>query len=126
VSAVTGWRGRRRRELERGVEVMGRERHPGAGRLPIDKTQPGLTAALEQIPHPIRCRPSWKSKAKLAAARFAQGWKVGAPQGAERGAGLRHALPVVTRGDASICGGEGVCVGARATSSGARSSAHTS
>lgn len=42
-----------RRELAEGVAVTGRVRRAGAGRPVVDTTQPGLTAALEQLIEPL-------------------------------------------------------------------------
>ena len=72
-----------RRELARGVEVTGRIRRVGAGRPPLEKTQPGLKEALEQLVDPLTrgdplspLRWTCKSRAKLAAALVKKGWKV--------------------------------------------------
>lgn len=74
-----------RRELEQGVETTRRVRRPGAGRPPIEKDQPGLTAALEALVEPLTrgdptspLRWTCKSKAKLAAALTKTGWRVSA------------------------------------------------
>ena len=72
-----------RRELAEGVDVTGRIRRPGAGRPGIEQTQPGLTDALEALVEPLTrgdpmspLRWTCKSKAKLAAALTAAGWRV--------------------------------------------------
>ena len=72
-----------RRELAEGVDVTGRIRRPGAGRPGIEQTQPGLTDALEALVEPLTrgdpmspLRWTCKSKAKLAAALTAEGWRV--------------------------------------------------
>jgi hypothetical protein len=64
-----------RHEVTQGVEVTGRVRRAGAGRPGIEQTQPGVTAALDQLVEPLtRGAPTsplrWtcKSRAKLAAA----------------------------------------------------------
>jgi hypothetical protein len=74
-----------RRELMAGVPAAGRIRQQGAGRPAVEDAQPGLTRALEQLVEPLtRGDPSsplrWtcKSKANLAAALTAQGWRVSA------------------------------------------------
>lgn len=74
-----------RRELEAGVHLGGRIRHPGAGRPILEQTQPGIKAALQQLVEPLtRGDPMspllWtcKSKALLAAALSEQGWEVSA------------------------------------------------
>ena len=72
-----------RRELAQGVAVTGRIRSPGAGRPDIEQTQPGVTEALDQLVDPLTrgdpmspLRWTCKSRAKLAAALTAQGWRV--------------------------------------------------
>ena len=72
-----------RRELAEGVTVTGRIRRAGAGRPVVDSTQPGLTAALEQLIEPLTrgdptspLRWTCKSRAKLTAALTKQGWHV--------------------------------------------------
>jgi len=72
-----------RREIEHGVEVTGRVRRAGAGRPGIEKTQPGIKEALEQLVDPLtrgdpRSPLRWtcKSRAKLAAALSNSGWTV--------------------------------------------------
>ena len=72
-----------RRELAQGVAVTGRIRGPGAGRPEIEQTQPGLTEALDQLVDPLTrgdpmspLRWTCKSRAKLAAALTAHGWRV--------------------------------------------------
>jgi hypothetical protein len=74
-----------RRELEEGPVEAGRIRRPGAGRPLLEAKQPGLRAALEQLVDPLTrgdpmspLRWTCKSKAKLAAALTAQGWRVSA------------------------------------------------
>src|SRR5580704_5961521 len=42
-----------RREIEAGVEKTGRVRRAGAGRPSVEKTQPGLQKALEQLVDPL-------------------------------------------------------------------------
>src|SRR6202171_1792939 len=87
VSAATGLARvtirNRRRELAQGVTVTGRIRGPGAGRPEIEQTQPGLTEALDQLVDPLTrgdpmspLRWTCKSRAKLAAALTAHGWRV--------------------------------------------------
>lgn len=74
-----------RRELAAGGTAGGRVRRPGAGRPGIETAQPGLRAALEALVDPVTrgdptspLRWTCKSKAKLAAALTAQGWRVSA------------------------------------------------
>ena len=74
-----------RQELTEGGAAAGRLRRPGAGRPRIETLQPGLTAALEALVDPVTrgdptsaLRWTCKSKAKLAAALAAQGWRVSA------------------------------------------------
>ena len=74
-----------RRELDSGAVFAGRIRRPGAGRPPLEQTQPGLQRALEQLVEPLTrgdpmspLRWTCKSKAKLSAALTKQGWKVSA------------------------------------------------
>jgi hypothetical protein len=74
-----------RRELAEGGAPAGRLRRPGAGRPEIETTQPGLRAALEALVDPVTrgdptslLRWTCKSKAKLAAALTAAGWRVSA------------------------------------------------
>lgn len=76
-----------RAELQSGLRSAppGRIRRPGGGRRRYEETQPGITQALEALVDPLTrgdpCSPlRWtcKSKAKLAAALTAQGWKVSA------------------------------------------------
>ena len=87
VSAATGLARetirRGRRELAQGVEATGRIRRPGAGRPDLEQTQPGLTEALDLLVEPLTrgdpmspLRWTCKSRAKLAAALTAQGWRV--------------------------------------------------
>jgi Rhodopirellula transposase DDE domain len=72
-----------RRELAEGAPLSSRLRRPGAGRPRLEQTQPGLTAALERLVNPITrgdpmspLRWTCKSRAKLAAALTADGWRV--------------------------------------------------
>jgi Rhodopirellula transposase DDE domain len=74
-----------RRELAEGGAPTGRLRRAGAGRPAIERRQPGLRAALEALVDPLTrgdptspLRWTCKSKAKLAAALTAQGWRVSA------------------------------------------------
>jgi hypothetical protein len=74
-----------RRELAEGGAPAGRLRRPGAGRPEIETAQPGLQAALGALVDPVTrgdptsaLRWTCKSKAKLAAALTAQGWRVSA------------------------------------------------
>ena len=74
-----------RRELAEGGAPAGRLRRAGAGRPAIETGQPGLRAALEALVDPVTrgdptspLRWTCKSKAKLAAALTAQGWRVSA------------------------------------------------
>ena len=72
-----------RREIARGAEPSGRIRAPGAGRPGVEQKQPGILAALEALVDPLTrgdptspLRWTCKSRAKLAAALAAQGWRV--------------------------------------------------
>ena len=72
-----------RREIEHGVEVTGRVRRAGAGRPGIEKTQPGIKEALEQLVDPLTrgdptspLRWTCKSRAKLAGALSKSGWTI--------------------------------------------------
>ena len=72
-----------RKELEMAIESQGRLRRPGAGRPRLEKAQPGLKEALEQLVEPVTrgdptspLRWTCKSRAKLAAALTQQGWKI--------------------------------------------------
>ena len=72
-----------RREIEQGVEPTGRLRRPGAGRPNLEKTQPGLMKALEQMVDPLTrgdpaspLRWTCKSRAKLAAGLAKKGWRI--------------------------------------------------
>jgi hypothetical protein len=74
-----------RQELEQGPVKSGPIRRPGAGRPTLETRQPGLKAALEQLVDPLTrgdpmspLRWTCKSKAKLAAALVARGWRVSA------------------------------------------------
>ena len=76
---------RGRRELTEGGPPAGRLRRPGAGRPAIEATQPGVLAALEALVDQMTrgdptspLRWTCKSKAKLAAALTADGWRVSA------------------------------------------------
>jgi len=93
-----------RRELERGVEVTERIRRPGAGRPCLEEQQPGLTAALERLVEPLTrgdpmspLRWTCKSKAKLAAALTATGWRVSATKVGHLLHDLRYRLQVVRK-----------------------------
>ena len=72
-----------RREIARGDEPSGRIRAPGAGRPGVEQKQPGMLEALEALVDPVTrgdptspLRWTCKSRAKLAAALTAQGWRV--------------------------------------------------
>ncbi len=72
-----------RREIEHGLEVTGRVRRAGAGRPGIERTQPGIKEALEQLVDPLTrgdptspLRWTCKSRAKLAGALSKSGWTV--------------------------------------------------
>ena len=72
-----------RREIEGGVEATTRVRRVGAGRPGIEKTNPGVKQALEQLVDPITrgdpmspLRWTCKSRAKLASALSSAGWRV--------------------------------------------------
>jgi transposase len=72
-----------RREILEGVGNAGRVRRAGAGRPEAEKSQPGLTHALEQLVDPLTrgdpmspLRWTCKSRAKLAATLSKDGWKV--------------------------------------------------
>jgi hypothetical protein len=72
-----------RREVADGVDAAGRIRRPGAGRPDVEQTQPGVTEALDLLVEPLTrgdpmspLRWTCKSRAKLAAALTAQGWRV--------------------------------------------------
>jgi hypothetical protein len=72
-----------RRDIERGIDATGRVRREGAGRPGIQKTQPGVKEALEQLVDPLTrgdpmspLRWTCKSRAKLAAALSSDGWSV--------------------------------------------------
>jgi hypothetical protein len=72
-----------RREIERGAEFRGGVRRAGAGRPRIQKTQPGVKEALEQLVDPLTrgdpmspLRWTCKSRAKLAATLTNEGWTV--------------------------------------------------
>jgi hypothetical protein len=81
LSRVTIRKGRR--EVERGVESTNRVRRAGAGRPGIEKSQPGLKAALEQLVDPLTrgdpmspLRWTCKSRAKLATTLSMDRWRV--------------------------------------------------
>ncbi len=72
-----------RREIARDEAPTGRVRAPGAGRPRLLAGQPGILAALEALVDPLTrgdptspLRWTCKSRAKLAAALTAQGWRV--------------------------------------------------
>ena len=72
-----------RREIECGVETTGRVRREGAGRPGIEKAQPGVKDALEQLVDPLTrgdptspLRWTCKSRARLASALSNAGWRV--------------------------------------------------
>ena len=72
-----------RSEIEQGVEPTERVRRAGAGRPSIEATQPGVTAALEQLVDPLTrgdptspLRWTCKSRAKLAASLSKKGWTI--------------------------------------------------
>ena len=72
-----------RQEIEHGVEATGRVRRAGAGRPGIEKTQPGVKEALEQLVDPVTrgdptspLRWTCKSRATLASTLSKQGWRV--------------------------------------------------
>ena len=74
-----------RQELDLGIEATGRIRRFGAGRPGIEKAQPGVTAALEELVEPLTrgdpmspLRWTCKSKAKLASALVKEGWQISA------------------------------------------------
>src|SRR6266850_4960685 len=84
-----------RREIERGVETTGRVRRAGGGRPGIEKTQPGVKDALEQLVDPLTrgdpmspLRWTCKSRAKLASALSSDGWQVSSTTGGR----LHHEL----------------------------------
>ena len=72
------------RELERGVELpAGRSRRPGAGRIPIERREPGLAEDLNRLIEPAGdpahnspLRWTSKSGAQLAAGLRARGHRV--------------------------------------------------
>ena len=72
-----------RRELASGGAQPGRVRRAGAGRPPIEQSQPGIKQALEKLVDPLTrgdpqspLRWTCKSRAKLTAALSKAGWKV--------------------------------------------------
>ena len=108
VSAATGMaRDRIRRgriELEQGVKVTGRQRRAGAGRPGLEKAQPGIKEALEQLVEPLTrgdpmspLRWTCKSKAKLAAALTKQGWTISATTVGHLLHALRYSLQSVRK-----------------------------
>jgi hypothetical protein len=108
VSSATGMaRNRIRRgrmELAQGVEVTGRQRRAGAGRPVLEKTQPGIKEALEQMVEPLTrgdpmspLRWTCKSKAKLAAALTKQGWRISATTVGHLLHALRYSLQSVRK-----------------------------
>ncbi len=72
-----------RHEIENGIEINTRLRKAGGGRRSLEKSQPGIMQALEQLVDPITrgdpmsaLRWTCKSRAKLAAALTKEGWKI--------------------------------------------------
>jgi len=72
-----------RREVAEGVEATTRVRRVGAGRPGIEKTNPGVKQALEQLVDPLTrgdpmspLRWTCKSRAKLASTLSNDGWRV--------------------------------------------------
>lgn len=72
-----------RQEIEQGIELTARLRRVGAGRPGIEKTQPGVTKALEQMVDPLTrgdptspLRWTCKSRANLAAGLAKKGWMI--------------------------------------------------
>ena len=72
-----------RREIESGAVASGRIRRPGAGRPPIEQSQPGIKQALEKLVDPLPrgdpespLRWTCKSRAQLTAALSKAGWRV--------------------------------------------------
>jgi hypothetical protein len=72
-------------ELEQGVTATGRVRQPGAGRPKIERAQPGVKKALEQLVAPLTrgdpmspLRWTCKSKAHLASALGKEGFSASA------------------------------------------------
>jgi hypothetical protein len=93
-----------RRELEEGCPVGDRVRRPGAGRPFLEKGQPGLTAALEQLVEPLTrgdpmspLRWTCKSRARLAAALAKQGWAVSSTSVGRMLHGLGYSLQSVRK-----------------------------
>jgi hypothetical protein len=108
VSAATGFaRDRIRRgrmELEQRIELTGRLRRAGAGRPRLEKTQPGIREALEQMVEPLTrgdpmspLRWTCKSKANLAAALTKQGWEISATTVGHLLRSLRYSLQSVRK-----------------------------
>jgi len=74
-----------RKELGKGMEHTDRIRRYGAGRIPLEKKTPEIMEALERLVDPVTrgdpmspLRWTCKSKATLAAALVAQGFKISA------------------------------------------------
>ncbi len=72
-----------RREVQQGVCIGARVRATGAGRPSIERSQPGLTRAVEELVEPLTrgdpmspLRWTCKSRAKLSAALSKEGWSV--------------------------------------------------
>jgi hypothetical protein len=93
-----------RLELERGIELNGRVRRPGAGRPRLEDTQPGLKKALENLVEPLTrgdpmspLRWTCKSKATLAGALTKGGWKVSATKVGRLLHDLGYSLQVVRK-----------------------------
>jgi hypothetical protein len=93
-----------RRELQRGAAPSDRIRRPGAGRPGIEKTQPGITGALEQLVDPLTrgdptspLRWTCKSKAQLAGALVAQGWTISPTKVGRLLHDLRYSLQGVSK-----------------------------
>jgi hypothetical protein len=93
-----------RRELQCRVEQTDRIRRPGAGRPGIEKTQPGITAALEHLVDPLTrgdpmspLRWTCKSKTQLAGALVAQGWTISPTKVGRLLHDLRYSLQGVSK-----------------------------
>ena len=72
-----------RHEIENGVKINSRLRKAGGGRHSLEKSQPGIMQALEQLVEPLTrgdpmsaLRWTCKSRAKLAAALTKEGWTI--------------------------------------------------
>jgi transposase len=70
-------------EIQSGIDLQGRQRRRGGGRPDLQRTQPGIKQALEQLVDPVTrgdptspLRWTCKSRAKLASALAKKGWKV--------------------------------------------------